>query len=229
MAANLIQEIEAPSADIDTEQVWNAPSPSIHVTYRNLTKMYFRAVPVSYYEYLIRWIDDRRSDENLDRLADATPALSWSADLPRTTDFKERTERLSAPTTLRSGFYYLVASPDPGFLKRDNQLMVAPVWVSDLALILRTSGTGEHSGFVLDAAAGTPVAGAAVRLWRHDRFDSQYIELPRTKTDANGQFRFSCPEGSIVALAELGGRAIGSTSQTWVNGNRQPRPGLRFQ
>ncbi len=41
---NLMKQIEAKSANIMTERVWNEPSPSIRVTYRNLTKVYFRLV-----------------------------------------------------------------------------------------------------------------------------------------------------------------------------------------
>src|SRR5262249_19654632 len=47
---NLIQNIEAKSAWIETEYVWNAPWPTINVGYRNLTKIYFRAVPASLME-----------------------------------------------------------------------------------------------------------------------------------------------------------------------------------
>ena len=39
-----MKQIEAKSANIMTERVWNEPSPSIRVTYRNLTKVYFRLV-----------------------------------------------------------------------------------------------------------------------------------------------------------------------------------------
>ena len=41
---NLVKQIEAKSASIITERVWNEPAPSIRVTYRNLTKVYFRLV-----------------------------------------------------------------------------------------------------------------------------------------------------------------------------------------
>src|SRR5262249_16713083 len=42
---NLAQEIEAKSASLETERVWNSPWPTVNVRYRNLTKVYFRAVP----------------------------------------------------------------------------------------------------------------------------------------------------------------------------------------
>ncbi len=38
---NLIQQIEARSSQASTERVWNKPYPTIDVTYRNVTKIYF--------------------------------------------------------------------------------------------------------------------------------------------------------------------------------------------
>ena len=49
---NLIQQIEAKSATITTERVWNDPLPSIQVTYRNVTKVYFRAVATKFEDYI---------------------------------------------------------------------------------------------------------------------------------------------------------------------------------
>ncbi len=44
MCRNLVNEIEARSASITTERVWNAPLPKITVNYKNVTNVYFRAV-----------------------------------------------------------------------------------------------------------------------------------------------------------------------------------------
>ena len=41
---NLIKQIEAKSASVVTERVWNKPAPSIRVTYCNLSKVYLRLV-----------------------------------------------------------------------------------------------------------------------------------------------------------------------------------------
>ena len=37
---NLIQQIEARSATLRTERVWNDPLPEIYVTYRNVTRVF---------------------------------------------------------------------------------------------------------------------------------------------------------------------------------------------
>ena len=81
---NLIQQIEAPSARLETEQVWNAPWPTLDVAYRNVTKVYFRAFPANFEEQLLRsrWGYGGVDHEHLQQLLGTTPALAWEADLP---------------------------------------------------------------------------------------------------------------------------------------------------
>jgi len=46
----------------------------------------------------------------------------WSAALPPTTDYKERTEALNAPSQLKAGFYFLIASTKPVLRDDDDQV-----------------------------------------------------------------------------------------------------------
>ncbi len=61
---NLVKQIEAKSASIMTERVWNEPSPVIRVSYRNVTKVYFRLVREDWLarmksgRYRGEWLDD---------------------------------------------------------------------------------------------------------------------------------------------------------------------------
>jgi tetratricopeptide (TPR) repeat protein len=163
MCFNLIQRIEARSARLETERVWNAPWPTLNLTYRNVTKVYFRAVAVDYPRYIeqLNWESGRSSREVVDQLLTKEPALAWDAPLPATADFKERTERLPAPTSLKPGFYFIVASHEPTFRELGGQVGFTTVWVSDLALVTRTRADGlPQGGLVLKANTGEPVAGA---------------------------------------------------------------------
>ena len=49
---NTIQDIEAKSSSLLTERVWTDPLPQIAITYKNLTKVYFRVVKADYSERL---------------------------------------------------------------------------------------------------------------------------------------------------------------------------------
>ncbi len=59
---NLIQQIEAKSVDVTTERVWNDPWPTLDVRYRNVTKIYFRAVKHDWLERLGGQVPSRTSE-----------------------------------------------------------------------------------------------------------------------------------------------------------------------
>jgi len=62
LCRNLVIEIEAKSASITTERVWNAPWPHITVRYKNVDTLYFRAIAVDWEMSLQR---NHHSPENL--------------------------------------------------------------------------------------------------------------------------------------------------------------------
>jgi uncharacterized protein YfaS (alpha-2-macroglobulin family) len=212
MCFNLIQKIEAKSAQLDTERVWNEPWPTLNVEYRNVTKVYFRAVRVDFDDYVAkaRWSLGGVSENEREKLLSTAPEFAWSADLPPTKDYRQRTEKLPAPTTLRPGFYFIFASHDPSFGEGKNQVSYAAVWVSNLALVLRIgSDFTTRGGFVLRANSGEPVAGATVRIWQCDDA-GLFSAVDRTKTDENGRFQLPSNNKGLLVLAEFDGQAVAS-------------------
>ncbi len=217
---NLIQQIEARSAQLHTETVWNAPWPTLDVTYRNVTRVYFRAVPVDFEARLNRpngsfgWISPDQARE----IMATRPALEWQAELPPTTDFQARTESLPAPTTLKPGFYYLFASHHRSFHDEENQISVAPVWVSDLALVTQISNDGRaDGGFVLNANTGEPVPGATIRLWSQDK-QGRFRPADTLKTDQDGRFRYDHKGRQVIMLASHEGHAVANHQPLWSHG-----------
>ena len=197
---NLVEQIEAPAASITTERVWNEPAPTIQVHYRNVTQVYFRAVRA---DWAARLKTGHQAPEFLNHNQHAAllaekPEREWSAKLPATEDFQERIEEVPAPQDLKPGFYFLVSSHDPKFNEHNNQVSFTAVWVSKLALVMRTRwGEGRVEGFVLDAVSGEPVAGADVQLWVMQNWAS-YAPGPAGKTDANGLFALSTGVGNYL-------------------------------
>jgi hypothetical protein len=222
--ANLIAEIEAPELNFDTEFVWNLPSaPTLDLTYRNLRRAYFRAVPVNYRDYLEQTQRRGRiSDAMVGEALAAKPTVAWDATLPATTDFKARTESVGAPVSLAPGFYLVLASADRSFSTTDNRLGVAAVWVSDLALVMdaRTSD-GTCSGLVVRAGSGEPVPDAIVRIWHGRRRDDRVKELPAVRTDADGRFTFSAEDGAVRLLVESGGHAVSTAEEFYTYYSRE--------
>jgi len=192
MCHNLIEGIEAKSAQASTERVWNAPWPTIQVRYRNLEKVYFRVVRVDWAARMkagkgnrAEWLNGDERKEILVR----KPEREWSAKLPPTADYQERVEELPPPTDLKPGFYFLLASFDPAFGEADNQVHYTDFWVSNLALVVRSRwDDAQTQGFVLEANSGEPLAGAEVQLWRRDNRAGTWDTGPTVRTDKNGLF-----------------------------------------
>jgi len=228
---NLIQQIEAKSSQVTTERVWNDPLPAIHVRYRNLTKVYFRVVADSYEarlkgkRYRPEYIDDRDRKALLAK----EPAQQWSANLPSTKDYQERVQQLPAPKGLKPGFYFLIASHDPGFGSSNNVVTFTDFWVSDLALVVRTRhGAGVTEGFVLNANTGDPIAGASVQSWYRTR-GNERTAGPTAKTDKDGLFSVSLGQNQgYLLLAKHGDQKL-ATAHDYRNYKRDmnPRPYIR--
>ncbi len=229
---NLILQIEGRSASIVTERVWNDPLPDIAVTYRNVTQVFFRAVPVGY-QQLIERNSTYVSDQQLDALLAAAPALEWNAELPPTKDYQSRTEKLPAPKGLAPGCYYILASHDPSFKLTDNKISIAVVWVSDLALVMRSiSRDGVVEGFVLDARTGQPIANATATRWIWGDYNStwqwQYRPADQAKSDENGLFRFTARDNKqeqFLIVVESGNQRLASQdTYTTHDGYGSPSP-----
>ena len=237
MCRNLIAELEAKSASITTERVWNcgagvAPAsllkqdsadrrdacPTLSVRYRNVTNVFFRAIPADWESFL----DQKRSrpgrlpDPEKRAIIAKTPALAWSAKLPPTDDFREATFSTPAPTTLKPGFYFIAASHDAQFSEKENVVSLTDVWVSELALVTRTRDQNLE-GFVLEAGSGEPVAGAQVNAWYLDQQNRRIQHAPLT-TDTNGFFSFKPePNRGYLIRAQHAGRELATENDLAVN------------
>ncbi len=235
MCHNLIRQIEAKQLEITAERVWNEPWPTVAVSYKNLTRVCFRAVPYDFEAFAARqrwgysdalhgvhWQD---RDALIAELIARKPAAAWDAKLPPTSDFRERTEKVAVPKDLKPGFYFVLASARALFGKDDNNVSLAIVWVSDLALIVRESyHAGVLDGFVLDALTGEPVEGATVRSWTRDR-EGKLIVGPQTRTDANGLFQFTeRHDRGLILLAHKDGQAVASSSNFSIRDPAGPSP-----
>jgi len=216
---NLIREIESKSASISTERVWNTPLPKIVVNYRNVTAVHFRAVAYDWSTFLQKRHSrpEYLNDEERKELLAKKPALEWSAELPATTDYAERIETLPAPDKLKPGFYFIVASHDPSFDERENQVTYTDIWVSDLALVIRQHA-GNIEGFVLEAISGEPVPAAEVMAWHLDN-NGNRTAVPATQTDTNGFFSFKpAQQRPHLIRARHNGRELGSQNEFYAYG-----------
>jgi hypothetical protein len=226
LCRNIIREIEAKSVAIQTEHVWNAPWPDITVDYRNIDRVYFKAVRANWEEFLDR---SRTRPENLrpQELRDvlARPgALSWSTNLPPTTNYTATTLDVPAPSSLRPGFYFIFASCDSQFSAVENMVTVTTVWVSDLALITRLRQE-QIEGFVMNANSGEPIQGAEINSWYLNQ-NGQRVAQPVLRTDANGFFTLKPePQRGHLLRARYNGHEVATRNDLGAYGGRpEPKP-----
>ena len=226
LCQNLIQEIETKSAHTQTERVWNAPWPKITINYRNVTEVHFRAVPWDWNRFMSRkWWHPGQLDQNERKeLLKAEVAHSWSVKLPPTEDFKERVEEIPAPENLKPGYYFIIASHDPNFGDQNNHVTFADMWVSDLALVIR-SRFGQLEGFVLEANSGEPLAGAEVESWHRDNQGNRTAQ-PKVTTDTNGLFSVAGGNNQgVLVRVRHNGRVLGGQQDHYVyNNSNKPQP-----
>lgn len=215
---NLVLEIEAKNVQVMTERVWTDPLPVLRVSYRNIDKVHFRAVKFSWADRLTRdrWRPEQINQADRNELVTRKPELEWTADLPATPDYKDRTEDVPAPKGLKPGFYFIVASPDANFGDNANVVSAADVWVSDLALVTRNEwGKGKVEAFVLAAKTGEPIAGATVRTWVRQQ-DGSIAAGPQAKTDQNGLFTANVEANrGYILLASHDGQELASANDLY--------------
>lgn len=230
LCRNLVNEIEAKSISLTTEKVWNPPWPEIEVRYRNVQKVHFRALAYEWDSFLQR---NRNRPESLNQrerqeVLAKPPVLEWSVDLPPADDYREKRHRIPAPATLKPGFYFIIASPDAAFGTADNMVAMADVWVSELALVLRTRN-GALEGLVLEAATGEPLSGAEVATWYLDR--ANRVSGPGATTDEQGFFSLKVkdPRGHLLRVRHQGRELAMSreVSPHYYPGNEEHRPSAR--
>src|SRR5262245_2698410 len=213
---NLILQIEAREVQVMTERVWTDPLPVLRVTYRNIDQVHFRAVKLDWSGRLSRerWRPEHLTEADRNELVRRQPELEWSAKLPPTQDYHQRTEDVPAPKGLKPGFYFIVASPAKNFGDTENAISATDVWVSDLAVVMRTDRlNGRVEGFVLNAKSGDPIAGAAVRTWVRQN-DGGIAAGPATKTDQNGLFSVRGETNrSYFVLASHDGQELASANE----------------
>ena len=193
--ATIVARIEEKTLSVEVERNWCAPWPEMTVKARNVGKVHFRLVPVTF--------DDLVEDTSMGTAAgsynsstDAVkgkylkrrPAKEWSETLDLKPDYTEQVFSCSVPQGLPCGHYVLYAAANDAFGADKLPLFARYITVTPLALVMRT-GAGDFGGTVYDAESGEPVADARVELWRYPPKGSRTPVRDETcTTDRDGNF-----------------------------------------
>jgi uncharacterized protein YfaS (alpha-2-macroglobulin family) len=223
--SNLINSIEYKSVAIVTERVWAEPLPPIRVTYRNISKVYFRVVKADWLSRFTtdRWLPNQFNQADVDGLLKMPPVASWDADLPPTTDYRNASHDVSPPKGLKLGYYIVLVSTRQDFSDTENIVSATEVWVTNLALVIRQSSRqGKLEGFVLNAESGEPISGAKVRVFRREENNRKLVEGTSVTTNANGLFTVTENGRGIFLLASHAANEIASMSEHFVQSYPNP-------
>ena len=222
---NTVQEIEAKHSNVNTERVWADPMPEIKVTYKNLTKAWFRVVKSDYAQRLkqARWRPEQLDQNEQQALLKQDPAMSFDRELPPTNDYRERTETFPAPKGLAPGFYFLVTSHDENFSAKNNVVTYTDFWVSDLAIVNRVDqGKTRVEGFITNNASGEPIPEAKVQVWFRNNNGGGWFPGDTATTDKNGMYALAGrSQHAHMVLANTKDQQLASAHDTylWQNVN----------
>ncbi len=219
----LIDRIEAKQLTVAVERVWNQPWPIIEVQYRNITRLHFRIVRIDIDAWLA---STRHQPEQIPgggrhRLLKLKPVKQWSVTLPKTEDYRPRNHTVQPPRKLKRGAYYLIASSDADFGVQDNIVVFRHFWVSDLAVVVRSSPTmGVFDGIVTDARSGKPLAEATVKYWGYR--NRRRTLMGRTATDEQGRFQIGVTGVPLILDVHYGNDRVASGQYDQVASYRHP-------
>ena len=201
---NEVQRMERKELTLSTETHWTPAGEEIHVSHRNLKRVWFRLYSVAFKPSLDTVRRDPLPDQRngLPAMLKGEPVKAWDHELVDKSEFKGHNVSLAAPEDLRDGYYVLVASADENFSMKNNAVSVVGVHVTPLALTLASRRDGGLDGHVVDAVTGAPLAGVEVGTWVRVQ-DGLVSE--KTKTDESGYFRFPKKEnGQCLVVASRG-------------------------
>ena len=82
-------------------------------------------------------------------------------------------------TKFEKGFYLLITSTSPEFTEDGENIKIAPIIVTDLALNSRRTDNGAYEFLVTNRTNGLPIEGARIKIWseKYNYRTSKYITV----------------------------------------------------
>lgn len=161
-----------------------------YLTYKNLSKLYVRVIPMAYEDYLHIY----NQDQIVENLVKIPPAKEWSISLPNDTDYQTHYLEFKMPA-LAAGFYIILVSDSSGFTLNDNAIAYQGTWVTNLSFINRSTKGGGYDFYVLDRETGKPLKNVTANLWyskyNYSSRNYDYKKLDTKISDEQGYFSFN--------------------------------------
>ncbi|MCE1201438.1 MAG: MG2 domain-containing protein [Bacteroidia bacterium] len=143
-----VQRVEFPETPIAAE-----------LTYRNITKAYFRIAPVSS-KKLTQITQEYDYNQRIKGLLSLKASNEWYQEMPFEPDYSHHSGIIALPA-LKPGLYVLMASDNKDF-KPDSLIVYVQFQVSRMSY-LQVNRQGINTFVLLDRQTGQPVGGATVK------------------------------------------------------------------
>jgi uncharacterized protein YfaS (alpha-2-macroglobulin family) len=197
--AVLKKQILAKSIQVQVEEVSVPDKPQrCLVSWKNLGKAWFRAVPLDIDELnrMMEKFGYYEQEKLFDWLRGIRPAAQWDCAIPDDGDCQGHSAEIKVPA-LAPGFYAFLASADADFKYPGNGIALGRMWISRIAYYTRSVRNGNFEMYVRDRESGAALAKAAVKKLEriYDEKQRRYKhELKGTyTTDAEGKVVLPSP------------------------------------
>jgi uncharacterized protein YfaS (alpha-2-macroglobulin family) len=166
----------------------------IAVNFKNISKLYFRLIPIKYSEkdkiFILK--DKETQADIVKRLKAIKPAASWNQTLPTTDDYLDHITEIKG-VGVKKGFYAIIASTNADFTieKGKEAVAVSIFFSSQISYVTKNNNNSENFElYVLDRNNGQALPNAIVKFYRnsYDYKSRKYIrtDLGSATSDANG-------------------------------------------
>jgi len=195
LCASLKNELLAKSMSLDVEEV-NLPAGAFRtlLQWKNMNKVWFRAVPMDPMEFKNLWEKYYEQEKLIGHLRGIKPLAEWNVSVPNDGDYQGHSVEIKVPP-LQPGFYVLIASADADFLYPKNGIAIAHFWVSQISYFGRTPGDGTYEFYIRDRESGGPLAGATLKKLErvYDETQRKYNYIAKGKYTADAEGRVVLP------------------------------------
>ncbi len=164
-----------------------------YLSYKNVSKLYVRVIPMEYEKYLHRYNEEYNNEERtiLQDFLKLNPVKSWTITLPDDSDYQTHYTEFKIPA-LPAGFYIIMISDSASFSLANNAIAYQGTWVTNLSFIDRNTNDGGYEFFVLDRQSGEPLKNVTANIWYSDynytTHTYDYKKLDSKITDNEGHF-----------------------------------------
>ncbi|WP_052599596.1 alpha-2-macroglobulin [Aureispira sp. CCB-QB1] len=187
---NLMATIKSKSISLNVEKVNPINQPTLGlITYKNLSKLYFRAIPITKAQYDA--FNSKYGKARAAYLKNLSGAYKWSNELKDEGDYQQHSVEFSIPK-LRNGRYLIAASANEDFSYSENGIAYSLFHVSNISFSTR-SEDGKQTFYLTDRVTGKPLSDVKAEFYvsTYNSLLRRYetVKAGNAQSDKNGYFQ----------------------------------------